>query len=70
MLESEEIILNWLNDELNFDPKIKNISKEFSDGYLFAEILYKINELDENKLNEFKKYETNKRLIKENFILI
>ena len=70
MLESEEIILNWLNDELNFDPKIKNISKEFSDGYLFAEILYKINELDENQLNEFKKHETNKRLIKENFILI
>ena len=45
MLESEEIILNWLNNELNFVPKIKNISKEFSDGYLFAEILYKIKEI-------------------------
>ena len=70
MLESEEIILNWLNNELNFVPKIKNISKEFSDGYLFAEILYKIKEIKEDQLKEFKKHTTNKRLMKENFILI
>ena len=70
MLESEELILNWLNIDLKFDPKIKHISKEFSDGYNFAEILYEINEITENQLNEFHKNTSDKRLIKENFILI
>ena len=70
MLVSEEIILNWLNNELQFEPKIKNISKEFSNGYNFAEILYKINEINETQLNDFKKDTTNKRLMKENFLLI
>ena len=70
MLESEKIILNWLNEELKFNPKIKNISKEFSNGYHFAEILYIINEIDEIQLNEFQKDSTNKNLIKKNFILI
>ena len=70
MLEPEEIILNWLNDELKFDPKIKYISKEFSNGYHFAEILYKIDEINETQLNEFKNDSTNRLLIKENFNLI
>ena len=70
MLVSEVLILNWLNNDLKFEPKIKNISKEFSNGYNFAEILFKINEINESQLNEFKKDATNKRLIKGNFLLI
>ena len=70
MLVSEEIILNWLNIDLNFDPKIKNISKEFSDGYHFAQILFKIKEITENEFQEFIQHPTDKHLIKENFVLI
>ena len=70
MFEPEEIILNWLNKDLKFDPEIKNIPKEFSDGYYFAEILYKFNEINEEQLNEFIKDTSDKQLIKNNFILI
>ena len=70
MLLSEEIILNWLNDDLNFEPKIKNIPKEFSDGYNFALILSKINEITDSQFKEFIKDPTDKRGISDNFILI
>ena len=64
MLESEKIILNWLNNELEFEPKIKNITKEFSDGYNFAEIFYKLNEINEDQLDEFNQDTSDKLLIK------
>ena len=70
MLESEKIILNWLNNELEFEPKIKNITKEFSDGYNFADIFYKLNEINEDQLDEFNQDTSDKLLIKKNFILI
>ena len=60
---SNEFILNWLNNELKFQPNIKDISKEFSNGYLFAEILYKLNEISKKELEEFyntDNYELNK----------
>ena len=70
MFEPEEIILNWLNKDLKFEPEIKNIPKEFSEGYYFAEILYKYNEINEEQLNEFIKDTSDKQLVKNNFILI
>ena len=70
MILPEEIILNWLNKDLNFTPKVKNISKEFSDGYNFAQILYIIKEITESQLEDFAKDTTDMRSIKNNFSLI
>jgi hypothetical protein len=70
MLLSEEIILNWLNDDLEFEPKIKHIPKEFSDGYNFAVILSKIKEITDSQFKEFNQNPTDKRGINNNFILI
>ena len=70
MLLSEEIILNWLNDDLEFEPKIRHIPKEFSDGYNFAVILSKIKEITDSQFKEFNKNPTDKRGINNNFILI
>ena len=65
-MTSNEFILNWLNKELKFQPNIKDISKEFSNGYRFAEVLYKLNEISKKELEEF--YNTdNYDLIKINF---
>ena len=53
MSGSDELILNWLNEEIKLNPKVKNIIKEFSNGYRFAEILYNINEINDQQFNEF-----------------
>ena len=66
---SDELILNWLNEEIKLDPPIENIIKEFSNGYRFAEILYNINEITEDQFNEFNESQTTYQ-IKENFSLL
>ena len=53
-MSSNDFILTWLNSDLNFTPKISNITKEFSNGYNFAKILFILNELSEDQFNEFK----------------
>ena len=69
MNSSDEIILKWLNEEIKLEPPVKNITKEFSNGYRFAEILYNINEINEKEFNDFSNT-SNSYLIKENFILL
>ena len=70
MLCSEELILEWLNKDLNFTPSIKNISKEFQNCYNFAEILFKVKEINEKQFQEFIKDSKDKNLIRKNFLLI
>ena len=68
-MSSNEFILNWLNKDLKIVPFIKNISKEFSNGYKFAEVLQALNELTEKEKENFQnstKYEE----IKMNFNLL
>ena len=36
-----EQLKNWLNNEIKLSKKIDNISDDFKNGYLFAELLYK-----------------------------
>ena len=65
-MSSNEIILNWLNSDLKFQPNIKDIAKEFSNGYKYAELLHILNEIS---LNEFEQFKNSNNLeeIKENF---
>ena len=69
MSVSDEIILNWLNEEIKLSPQVKNIIKEFSNGYRFAEILYSINEIDDKEFNEFLNT-SDVYGIRDNFILL
>ena len=66
---SNELILNWLNEEIKLNPPVKNIIREFYNGYRFAEILYNINEINDKQFNDFLNT-SNVYDIKENFILI
>ena len=65
-MSSNEIILNWLNSDLKFQPNIKDITKEFSNGYKYAELLHILNEIS---LKEFEQFKNSNNLeeIKENF---
>ena len=69
MLRSDEIILNWLNNEIKLDPPVKDIIKEFSNGFRFSEILYNINLINEKQFKDFSN-STSPLSIKENFNLI
>ena len=65
-MSSNEFILDWINQELKPKTEIKNISKEFSNGYRFAELLYNLKEISSD---EFKTFKNSKNLeeIKYNF---
>lgn len=39
-----ELILSWLNEELQLSTKVTSFEKDFSNGYLFGEILAKYNQ--------------------------
>lgn len=39
-----EIILTWLNDEVQLSKKITNFEKDFANGYLLGELLSKYNQ--------------------------
>ena len=69
MSSSAELILNWLNEEIKLNPPVKNIIKEFSNGYRFAEILYSINEINDKQFNEFLNT-SDVYDIRDNFILL
>ena len=53
-MSSDELILDWINNELKLEPKVVNITKEFSNGYRFAEVLHALKEITSNELKEFK----------------
>jgi len=65
-MSSDELILDWINNELKLEPKVINITKEFSNGYRFAEVLHALKEITSNELQEFKNTK-NKKEIKINF---
>ena len=66
MSSTEDFILNWLNQTLNIQPSIKNIPKEFSNGYKFALLLNTLNEITNEELTEFND-SNNIKEIKSNF---
>ena len=66
---TDTIINNWLNLDINFEPKISNIYNEFKDGYNFGQLFLKLGIIKENDANLYKN--TNKfREIRENFYLL
>ena len=69
MNKTEDLILNWLNNEIKLKPPVRFISKEFANGYRFGEILYNIKEITENQFHEFSN-KNNTYAIRDNFILV
>ena len=69
-MSSDSIVLNWLNNEIKLKPKILNIIEEFSDGYLFGEILYKLKEITLDELKSLKKVALTFEEKKSNFLKI
>ena len=67
--KSDELVLNWLNDEIKLNPPVQNIINEFYNGYRFAEILYNIKEINEKQFQEFSNT-SNYYNIKDNFLLL
>ncbi len=47
-----DILLTWLNTEVDLSRQVSQLEKEFSNGYLLGELLYKFNQLTNFK--EFK----------------
>ncbi len=46
-----EIILNWLNEEIQLSKRVSNFEEDFSNGYLLGELLSKYNQ--QLNFNEF-----------------
>ena len=40
-----DVLIQWLNDEIKLSKEITNIPSDFRTGYLFAELLHKMNHL-------------------------
>ena len=68
-MSSNEFILNWLNNELKIQPNIKDIAKEFSNGYRFGELLNILNEISSKELEKFKNSKNYKEF-KNNFVIL
>ena len=49
-MSSNEFLLDWLNKDLKFQPNILDITKEFANGYKFAELLHSLNEITQKDL--------------------
>ena len=62
-MSSNEFILDWINKELNLEIDLKDISKEFSNGYRFAELLYTLKEISLEEFNEFKNSNNSEEII-------
>lgn len=50
-----DLIEDWLNSEVKLSKTITNIEEDFSNGYLFGELLNKFNQI--TNLNEYKNKE-------------
>ena len=61
------MIIKWLNNEIHLSKEIKEISEDFRNGYLFAELLYKTKQIQ--SLSQFKN-SNNKKDIIHNFCLL
>ena len=62
-----EILKKWLNEEIHLSKEIKEISEDFKNGYLFAELLFKLKQI--HNLSQFKD-SNNKKDIINNFCLL
>ena len=63
------LIINWLNDELKFEPKISDIYNDFKNGYYFGQLLSRLGLIKDEELNLYKiSNESND--IKNNFSLL
>ena len=40
-----EILLTWLNTEVDLSKKITDMEKDFANGYYLGELLYRFNQL-------------------------
>jgi len=49
-----DLIGEWINNEVKLSKKITNIEDDFSNGYLFGELLQKF-----NKISNFNEYKNN-----------
>ena len=65
-MPTNDFILDWLNNDLKLQPNIINITNEFSNGYRFAEVLFSLNEISQEELQEFKNSKNDEE-IKNNF---
>ena len=62
-----EILIKWLNKEIHLSKPIKEISEDFKNGYLFAELLYKTKQIQ--NISQFKNTNNKKDIIR-NFCLL
>ena len=69
-MPSDSLVLDWLNNEIKFNPKVINIKEEFSNGYKFGEILYKLKEITIDELKSLKKKALTFDVKKSNFSII
>jgi hypothetical protein len=47
-----DILMTWLNTEVDLSIQVKDMERDFANGYLLGELLYKFNQL--TNLEEFK----------------
>ena len=69
-MSSDSIVLNWLNNEIKLRPKVINIKEEFSNGYRFGEILFKLKEITLDELKSLNCIPVTLEAKKSNFIKI
>lgn len=50
-----DIILQWLNNDIKLSKVISNMEEDFSNGYLFGELLHKFSQI--TNFNEYKNSE-------------
>ena len=62
-----DILIKWLNQEIHLSKEITNLSEDFKNGYLFAELLHKTKQL--HNLSDYKNT-LNKKDIIRNFCLL
>ena len=68
-ITSSSIVLDWINNDLKFKPKVTDIQTEFKNGYRFGEILFNLKLISNKEFNRFKN-STKLEDIKKNFILL
>ena len=53
-ITSNSIVLDWINNDLKFKPKVTDIQTEFENGYKFGEILFNLKLISNKEFNSFK----------------
>ena len=53
MSKTAEIVLNWINNEIQLKPKIKDIHKSFSNGYLFSKLFFILKLITKEEFSQF-----------------